>query len=71
MGPSALLEIGNVRVVISSQPTYEQAGEQFLAAGIDPWDYKLVVVKTPMNFQKAFADAPALIFDDQANSISF
>lgn len=58
MGPTAVLEVKGVNIVVASYPTYEQAGEQFVAAGIDPWQYKFVVVKNPMNFQKAFEKAP-------------
>ena len=58
MGQSALLQVGAVKVVIASLSTYEYADEQFQAAGVDARECKFVVVKNPMNFQQAFADAP-------------
>ncbi|MCP5152606.1 MAG: M81 family metallopeptidase [Ectothiorhodospiraceae bacterium] len=59
MGPSAVLRVGAVTVVVASLSSYEYADEQLRAAGVDPWRCKFVVVKNPMNFQQAFADAPA------------
>ncbi|MBM3573317.1 MAG: M81 family metallopeptidase, partial [Alphaproteobacteria bacterium] len=59
MGASAVLAIGAIRVLATSQSAYEYGAEQFLAAGIDPSRFKFIVVKNPMNFQQAFADAPA------------
>lgn len=59
MGPSALLQAGGVQLVVSSQASYEYADEQFRAAGVDPWACRFVVVKNPMNYQSAYAAAPA------------
>jgi microcystin degradation protein MlrC len=59
MGPSAVLKVGSARVVVSSYSSYEYADEQFLAAGLDPHDFKFVVVKNPMNYLAAYAYAPA------------
>lgn len=60
MGATAVLQVGPVTVVVPSHPTYEYADEQFRAAGLNPADYKFVVVKNPMNYQQAFRYAPAL-----------
>ena len=60
MGATAVLKIGAVTVVVPSLPTYEHADEQFRAAGVNPADFKFVVVKNPMNYQQAFAFAPSL-----------
>lgn len=59
MGPSAVLAIGSVRVLATSAAAYEYGAEQFIAAGIDPHGLKFIVVKNPMNYQQAFAAAPA------------
>ena len=59
MGPSALLQVGAVKAVVASLSSYEYGDEQFRAAGVDARQCKFVVVKNPMNFQQAFADAPA------------
>ena len=58
MGPTAHLRVGRRDVELCSAPSYENAGEQLHALGIDPWQRKFVVVKNPMNLQKHFADAP-------------
>ncbi len=60
MGPSALLQVGAVQVVVSSHSSYEYADEQFRAAGVDPWACTFVVVKNPMNYQTAYAGAAAM-----------
>ncbi len=59
MGRSAWLSIGAIDVVVASNPTYEYGEEQFRAAGFDPRTRRFVVVKNPMNFQQAFAEASA------------
>ncbi len=64
MGPSALLRVGAVRVVVSTHSSYEYADEQFLAAGVDPRACRFVVVKNPINAQTAYADAPAMFILD-------
>jgi len=60
MGPTAVLQVGPVTVIVPSLPTYEHANEQFRAAGLNPDHFKFVVVKNPMNYQQAFPHAPAL-----------
>lgn len=60
MGPSAVVRVGAVQVVVASESSYEYADEQFRAAGVDPWACKFVVVKNPMNFQQAYAGAADL-----------
>ncbi|HEY0295149.1 MAG TPA: M81 family metallopeptidase [Bordetella sp.] len=51
MGPTAVLQAGGVRVLVASKPTYEYADEQFRAAGIDPDDCDVLVLKNGMNFR--------------------
>ncbi|MCE9591150.1 MAG: M81 family metallopeptidase [Planctomycetes bacterium] len=55
MGPTAVLEIGSVRVLIMSKPTYDWKDEQFRSVGLDAASSKFVVVKNPMNFRFAYA----------------
>ena len=64
LGPTALLSIGPIKVVCSSLSAYEYADEQFTALGIDTRKLKFVVVKNPMNYQQAYAGAPAMIVLD-------
>ena len=54
MGPTAVLAIGAVRVLVTSHATYDWADEQWRAAGIDPRQTKLVVAKNPMNFHNVY-----------------
>ena len=54
MGPTAVLEIGPVQVLVSSRGTYDWADEQFRAVGLDPRRAKFVVVKNPMNYRMAY-----------------
>ena len=56
MGPSALIAIGPVQVLVMSSPTYEFGGEQFAAAGVDLAAMSFIVVKNPMNFGVGFTD---------------
>jgi microcystin degradation protein MlrC len=59
MGPTAVLRAGEVLVLVSSLSAYEYGDEAFAANGIDVRKQKFVVVKNPMNYQKAYADAAA------------
>jgi microcystin degradation protein MlrC len=59
MGPSAVLRVGNVEVVVGSASTYEYADEVFVANGIAARAHKFVVVKNPMNYQQAYPGAAA------------
>ena len=62
MGPSALLRVGAVEVVVSTYSSYEYADEQFRVAGVDARRCRFVVVKNPMNFQSAYDFAAATFF---------
>ncbi|MBI1779643.1 MAG: M81 family metallopeptidase [Proteobacteria bacterium] len=64
MGPSAVLEIGEIKIICASASAYEYADEQFRAAGIDPHELKFIVVKNPMNYQQAYAYALAMLVVD-------
>lgn len=56
MGPSAVLAVGSVQVLIMSHATYEWQDEQFLALGLDPRAVKFLVVKNPMNYRMTYGD---------------
>lgn len=64
MGASAVLRIGAVDVLVTSNACYEYADEALRAAGIDPRSRKFVIVKNPMNYQQAYADAGAQLILD-------
>jgi len=56
MGPSAVVKMGEARVLISSQPTYDWADEQYRSVGLDAREVKFVVAKNPMNYRMAYDD---------------
>lgn len=57
MGPSVVLQVGSIRVLIMSYPTYDWADEQYRTAGLDPAEYKFVGVKNMMNFRFGYRDS--------------
>lgn len=56
MGPSAVLQIGNLRLLVMSYPTYDYACEQYESMGQDPRQAKFVGVKNMMNFRVGYRD---------------
>jgi microcystin degradation protein MlrC len=54
MGPSAVLAVGGVRVLITTFATYDWRDEQYRAVGLDPAGAKFVVAKNPMNYRMAY-----------------
>lgn len=65
MGPTALLRIGTIDVMIASHATYDWNDEQFQSIGLQARDAKFVVVKNPMNYQMAYGSIlrDALVLD--------
>ena len=55
MGPTAVVAVGAIQIVISSNATYDWMTEQFDVLSLNPADCKFVVVKNPMNYQQAYA----------------
>ena len=51
MGPSAVLAVGSIRLLVMSAPTYDWADDQYRAVGLDPAAAKFVQVKNMMNFR--------------------
>ncbi len=56
MGPSAVVQVDSVQVLIMSRATYDWGDEQYRAAGMDPESTKFVVVKNMMNFRRGYKD---------------
>ncbi len=54
MGPTAVLEIGAIRLMITSYATYDWMDEQFQSVGLDANTAKFVVAKNPMNYRQAY-----------------
>ena len=64
IGDAAVLAIGTIKVLCASLSSYEYADEPFQALGIDARRMKFLVVKNPMNYQQAYAGAPAMFVLD-------
>ncbi len=56
MGPSAVLAVGSIRLLVMSIPTYDWGDDQYRAAGLDPSAAKFVGVKNMMNFRFGYGD---------------
>lgn len=54
MGPAAVLEVGQIEVLVATHPTYDWMDEQFVALGMVPKAAKFVVAKNPMNYRQAY-----------------
>ncbi len=62
MGPSAVLKIGSIHLLVMSYPTYDWAYEQYESVGLDPRAAKFVGVKNMMNFRRGYADIMKAFF---------
>lgn len=64
MGPSAVLQAGNVEICIATHPTYEWCAEQLASLDVDSASAKFIVAKNPMNYHMAWpAAAAAFVLD--------
>ena len=63
MGPSAVVQAGEIQICIATHPTYEWCGEQLASMGVDTTDAKFVVVKNPMNYHMVWPSAKAFVLD--------
>jgi microcystin degradation protein MlrC len=54
MGPSAVLQIGNIHLLVQSLPTYDWKDEQYRSVGMHPETAKFVGAKNMMNFRNAY-----------------
>jgi len=55
MGPSAVLQVGAVQILVTTEATYDWADEQFRSMDLAPRGAKFVVVKNPMNYRLGYA----------------
>jgi microcystin degradation protein MlrC len=60
MGPSAVLTIGAVEVLVTTYATYDWMDEQLRAMGLEPRAAKFIVAKNPMNYRQAYPYAKAV-----------
>jgi microcystin degradation protein MlrC len=56
MGPSAVLTVGSIRLLVMSNATYDWGDDQYRALGLDPSAAKFVGVKNMMNFRFGYGD---------------
>ena len=56
MGQTAVLKIGSIQIVITSNATYDWMTEQFELLNLDIVRTKFIVVKNPMNYQQAYEE---------------
>lgn len=62
MGPSAVLQVGAIQILIMSCPTYDWMDEQFRCVNADIRGAKFIVAKNPMNYQMAYAGVAKAAF---------
>jgi microcystin degradation protein MlrC len=54
MGPSAVVEVGPLRLLVMSASTYDWGDEQVRSVGLDPTAARWLVVKNMMNFRRTY-----------------
>jgi len=54
MGPSVVLQIGSIQLLVQSLPTYDWSDEQYRSVGMEPEKAKFVEAKNMMNFRNAY-----------------
>jgi|AP95_1055475.scaffolds.fasta_scaffold02740_6 microcystin degradation protein MlrC len=62
MGPSAVLAVGRIRILITTHATYDWADEQFRTVDLDPASARFVVVKNPMNYHNVYDAMAKAVF---------
>ena len=62
MGPSAVLTIGTIQVLVATHGTYDWVDEQFRSMEMQPPDAKFIVVKNPMNYRLAYGEIAKATF---------
>ena len=62
MGPTAVLALGNVQVLVASHPTYEWDDEQFAALGMNSAEARIIVAKNPMNYRMAYGAVSKAVY---------
>ncbi len=62
MGPTAVVAIGAIQLMVSSFATYDWMDEQYRSVGLTASDAKFVVVKNPMNYRMAYGPMAKAIY---------
>jgi microcystin degradation protein MlrC len=66
MGRSALLSVGDVRIIVTSRSGPHFAPELFRMAGLDPFELNVLVAKSPCGFRAAYEARAAKIMSVKA-----
>jgi microcystin degradation protein MlrC len=61
MGPSAVLRVGNVHIVLTSRSGPHFAPQLFQVAGLDPFAASVLIAKSPCGFRAQYAERAARI----------
>ena len=61
MGPTAVIAIGGIRLLLRSQPSMEWDKAMYVSQGLPLEDAALVFVKSPSHFRQSFGPAAARI----------
>jgi microcystin degradation protein MlrC len=56
MGPSAVLRVRGIDILVTTHATYEWHDEQYRSMGLNPSNYKIIVAKNPMNYFMTYKD---------------
>jgi microcystin degradation protein MlrC len=62
MGPSAVLSIGAVQVLVTTHATYDWMDEQYRSMGMNASEAKFIVAKNPMNYRQAYGAIAKAMF---------
>ncbi len=62
MGPSAVVEVGSLRLLVMTASTYDWADEQYRSVGLDPVAAKWVEAKNMMNFRRTYGSVMRAAF---------
>ena len=62
MGATAVVRVGQIRILVTTHATYDWADEQWQAVGIDPRRSRYVVVKNPMNYHNVYDEVAAAVY---------
>jgi microcystin degradation protein MlrC len=68
-GPTGVLAIGHIFLVIMSRPTLQWDPELYRSVGLEPRDAQIVVVKSPAAFRAAYAPFAAEILIADAGGV--
>ena len=62
MGPSAVLDVQGVQILVTTYATYDWGDEQYQSMNLDARHAKFVVVKNPMNYRNVYPQIAKAIF---------